>query len=111
MILYFQLTLQQIKQAHIIYLQAQQQGTGSNRSILVSGTPVYIDTRADTSAYSAGSIPETQDQPTNITSYYLHRNEFASNPVSSMQLPAKIDSSNNIQEYNFNTTFPEHLTN
>ena len=81
-------------------------GTGSSRSILVSGTPVYIDTRADTSAYSAGSIPETQDQPTNITSYYLHRNEFASNPVSSMQLPAKIDSSNNIQEYNFNTTFP-----
>ena len=38
----------------------------------VSGanTPVFIDTRADTSAYSAGSIPETQDQPTTIQNYY-----------------------------------------
>ena len=41
----------------------------------VSGanTPVFIDTRADTSAYSAGSIPETQDQPTTIQNYYLQR--------------------------------------
>ena len=38
-----------------------------------SNTKVFIDTRADTSAYSAGSIPETQDQPTTITEYYLQR--------------------------------------
>ena len=74
-------------------------GTGTDRSILVSATPVFIDTRADPGAYSAGSIPETEDQPTTITNYYLHRNDFASNPVPSMTLPLKIDSSNNIQEY------------
>ena len=67
---------------------------------------VFIDTRANAGAYSAGSIPETEDQPITITNYYLHRNDFASNPVPSMTLPLKIDSSNNIQEYNFNTTFP-----
>ena len=43
----------------------------------VSGslTPIFTDTRADTAAYAAGSIPETQDQPTTITNYYLHRND------------------------------------
>lgn len=41
----------------------------------VSGTstPIFTDTRADTTAYSAGSIPETLDQPTTITNYYLFR--------------------------------------
>ena len=38
-----------------------------------SSTPIFTDTRADTAAYAAGSIPETQDQPTTITNYYLHR--------------------------------------
>mgnify|MGYP005660382109 CR=1 FL=1 len=38
-----------------------------------SSTAIFTDTRADTSAYSAGSIPETQDQPTTITNYYLQR--------------------------------------
>tara|TARA_B100000424_G_scaffold173663_1_gene133981 strand:- start:603 stop:1577 length:975 start_codon:yes stop_codon:yes gene_type:complete len=74
-------------------------GTGTNRSVLVSSNPVYTDTRADTSAYTAGSIPETQDQPTNITSYYLHRNDFASNPVPSMTLPLYIRGDNDLQEY------------
>ena len=74
-------------------------GTGTDRSILVSTTPVFIDTRANAGAYSAGSIPETEDQPITITNYYLHRNDFASNPVPSMTLPLKIDSSNNLQVY------------
>ena len=74
-------------------------GTGTNRSVLVSSNPVYTDTRADTSAYTAGSIPETQDQPTNITNYYLHRNDFASNPVPSMTLPLYIRGDNDLQEY------------
>ena len=41
----------------------------------VSGanTPIYTDTRADTAAYTAGSIPETLDQPTTVTNYYLFR--------------------------------------
>lgn len=40
---------------------------------LVSATPVFTDTRADAAAYTADGIPETQDQPTTITNYYLHR--------------------------------------
>ena len=40
---------------------------------LVSATPVFTDTRADTSAYTAGGIAETLDQPTTINNYYLHQ--------------------------------------
>ena len=43
----------------------------------VSTTPVFIDTRANTGAYSAAGIPETVDQPTTITNYYLHRRNGA----------------------------------
>lgn len=42
----------------------------------VSGasTPVFIDTRADTTAYSAGTIGDhALDNPTTITSFYLQR--------------------------------------
>ena len=39
---------------------------------VVSATAIFVDTRADTSLYSAAGIPETLDQPTTITSYYLH---------------------------------------
>ena len=74
-------------------------GTGSNRSVLVSTNPVYTDTRADTSAYTAGGIGETLDQPTNVTNYYLHKNDFASNPVPSMTLPLYIRGDNDLQVY------------
>lgn len=37
----------------------------------VSTTNVYSDTRANTGAYTADSIPEASDQPTTITNYYL----------------------------------------
>ena len=64
----------------------------------VSGanTPVFIDTRADTSAYSAGSIPETQDQPTTIQNYYLQRIDGTD---ASYTEPYFLDGSNNIQEF------------
>ena len=42
-----------------------------------AGTAVFIDTRADTSAYAASGIPETLDQPTNVTSYFLQRQNRA----------------------------------
>ena len=42
-----------------------------------SNTAVFLDTRADTSAYSSGGIPETLDQPTTVTSYYLQRRSDA----------------------------------
>ena len=64
----------------------------------VSGanTPVFIDTRADTSAYSAGSIPETQDQPTTIQNNYLQRIDGTD---ASYTEPYFLDGSNNIQEF------------
>jgi hypothetical protein len=41
----------------------------------VSTTPIFVDTRANTAAYTAAGIPETLDQPATITSYYLHRKD------------------------------------
>lgn len=38
-----------------------------------SATPIFTDTRADATAYSADGLIETRDQPTTITNYYLHR--------------------------------------
>ena len=44
----------------------------------VSTTAVFTDTRANAAAYTAGGLPETVDQPTTITNYYLHRVDPAS---------------------------------
>ena len=63
---------------------------------VVSATPVYTDTRADTSLYTAGGIGETLDQPTNITQYYLHKNIRTSETLT---YPFKIRSDNDLQEY------------
>ena len=54
----------------------------------VSGanTAIYADTRANTSAYTAAGIPETQDQPTTINSYYLHRRNAGSTTPSTQLL-------------------------
>ena len=70
--------------------------TASYPVSVVSTTPVYTDTRADTSAYTAGGIGETLDQPTNITQYYLHKNLTTSEALT---YPLKIRSDNNLQEY------------
>lgn len=43
-----------------------------------SATPVFIDTRADLTAYSADGLIETQDQPTDVVTYYLMRIDAAS---------------------------------
>jgi hypothetical protein len=63
---------------------------------LISSTPVFTDTRANTSLYSAGSIP-TGDFSTTISNYYLFRTNQGSAP--SFTAPLQIDSSNNLQEY------------
>lgn len=39
----------------------------------VSTTPVFSDTRADTTLYTNTGIPEALDQPTTITNFYLHQ--------------------------------------
>lgn len=63
---------------------------------LVSATPVFTDTRANTAAYTAGGIPETLDQPTTINNYYLHRiNGFGS----AYTAPLYITSGNHLQTY------------
>ena len=62
----------------------------------VSTTAVFIDTRADASAYTAYGIPETLDQPTTITSYFLHvRDATASTPS---RMPVVIDGDNNLAQ-------------
>ena len=48
-------------------------GSAASHYTRVSGTAVFIDTRANTGAYSAAGIPETLDQPTNVTSFYVDR--------------------------------------
>jgi hypothetical protein len=62
----------------------------------VSATPIYLDTRADTSLYTAGGIGETLDQPTTITSYYLHRIDGSD---TSYTVPFYVNASNHLQEY------------
>ena len=75
-------------------------------STLVSATPIFLDTRADTSLYTAGGIGETLDQPTTIQNYYLHRVNGVSSTPTLSEDPLFIDSNNNIREYTasaFNT--------
>jgi hypothetical protein len=67
---------------------------------LISGTPVFSDTRANTGAYTAGGIPETLDQPTTITNYYLMRtNQGTSYGTPSITEPLYIRSDNDLQIY------------
>lgn len=76
----------------------------------VSGTPVFVDTRANTAAYTASGIPETLDQPTTITNYYLLKADNISAP--SMSIPFQIDGSNNLQQYtqgDFDTLFQNFM--
>ena len=53
----------------------------------VSTSAVFTDTRADTGAYSSGGIPETLDQPTTVTNYYLHRRNQGSDGWASLATP------------------------
>ena len=61
-----------------------------------SATPIFLDTRADTTLYTAGGIAETLDQPTTITSYYLHRVDGSD---TAYNVPFYINASNHLQEY------------
>jgi len=64
---------------------------------LISATPVFTDTIADVSAYTAGGIGETQDQPTTINNYYLFKSNQGASP--SITLPFQITSGNDLQKY------------
>jgi len=69
-------------------------------STIVSATPVYLDTRADTSAYSNAGLEdasgEALDQPTTITNYYLQKVDGSDTSYTN---PVYINASNNVQEY------------
>jgi hypothetical protein len=69
--------------------------TGSGAT-LVSATPVFVDTRANTGAYTAGAIPETLDQPQTVTSYYLHK---VAGSDTSYTLPYYVTGANDLREY------------
>ncbi len=68
---------------------------------LVSSNPIFIDTRADSSAYSSGGIPETQDQPTTITQYYLFKVDQGDEPnlTQTNGTPLYLNSDGNLQTY------------
>tara|TARA_A100001388_G_scaffold154525_1_gene114939 strand:- start:274 stop:1194 length:921 start_codon:yes stop_codon:yes gene_type:complete len=71
--------------------------TSLSNHTLISSTPVFTDTRADVSAYAAGSIPETKDQPTTINNYYLFRTNQGSAPT--ITVPFQLNSNNDFQTY------------
>ena len=83
------------QQAGTYHVNTSTSVTGSTE-VSGSNSVIFTDTRANTGAYSAGSIPETLDQPTNITSYYLHK---ITGSDTSYTLPMSIDGSNNLQVY------------
>ena len=67
----------------------------------VSTTAVFANTIADTSAYSSAGIPETLDQPTTVTSFYLHRRDASANTPSRM--PVVINAQNDFQQMSVTT--------
>ena len=74
----------------------------------VSTTPIFIDTRANTGAYTAGGIPETLDQPTTITNYYLHRRNAVDPVWANLKTPLYINGDNDLQQFaegTFDTLF------
>ena len=69
-------------------------------STIVSGTPIFLDTRADTSAYANAGLEnatgEQLDQPTTITNYYLQRVDGSDTSYTN---PFFINAGNNLQEF------------
>ena len=82
-------------QAGTYFISTSNTAADSTKQV-VSGSAVYEDTRADTSAYTASGITETLDQPTTITSYYLHKNITT---AGTLTYPLKIRSDNDLQVY------------
>ena len=66
---------------------------------LVSATPVFTDTRADTSLYTADQIGEALDQPQTITNYYLLKIDGEIGTGGSYNPSIFIDASNNLKQY------------
>ena len=69
---------------------------GGSTEVSGSNTPIFTDTRADTSLYSAAGIPEALDQPTTISNYYLHK---ITGSDTSYTLPIFTTATNQTQSY------------
>lgn len=63
---------------HQYFTRSTYTETGFDR---VSNDPIYVDTRADTSLYTAAGIPEALDQPQTINNYYLKLRSAAAEPT------------------------------
>ena len=84
--------------------------TAATNYTVVSTDAVFIDTRANTGAYTQGGIPETLDQPTTVTSYFLHKRDAVATTPSRM--PVFINSDNDLQtfvESTMDTLFTEWI--
>ena len=73
-------------------------------STLVNGTPIFVNTQADLTAYDPTTIGDhALDNPTTIQNYYLHQIDGAN---TSTKTPLYITAANDIREYvvaDFNT--------
>ena len=89
-------------QAGTYYISSTASVAGATEVSGIS-TPVFSNTEADTSLYTAAGIGETLDQPQTLTNYYLQR-ITRTNPT--YTLPLYIRADNDIQVYptsNFET--------
>ena len=73
-------------------------GTSLSDHTNISGTAVFLNTTANIGAYSSSSLFETQDQPTTVTNFYLHRRN-GSNNIGSCTVPMFSDTSGNLETY------------
>lgn len=64
---------------------------------LIDAGPVFTDTQADLTQYTAAGIPEALDQPITTTDYYLFRIDPAS--VGTIPIPMFVRSDGNIQSF------------
>ena len=66
-------------------------------STLVNGTPIFVNTQADTTAYDPTTIGDhALDNPTTIENYYLHQLNGANNTP---KTPLYVTAANDIREY------------
>lgn len=70
--------------------------TSVSGATLVTTNPIFTDTRADTSLYSASSIPEAIDQPAINQHYYLH---VLNGDNSDMTRPLIVTATGDLKEY------------
>jgi len=84
--------------------------TSLSGNTLTSGTAVFSDTRANTALYTAAGIPETLDQPTTLTNFYLFSiNGSASSFTSPLSLRTSDNHLQTYSESDFNTMLQNYV--